>query len=78
MYNQNIKAYIESRRNEIARLRKDIEMQTSMALCLLHIARNEEEIKVQQEIMRRLCEAKIKLNEAETQLNQLDIALSVS
>lgn len=53
-------------------------MQTSMALCLLHIARNEEEIKVQQEIMHRLCEAEIKLNEAETQLNQLDIALSVS
>lgn len=69
---------IERQRNEIAKTRREIEIQRSIALCLLRIARNEDEIRVQQKILLRLCEAEAKLNECEAKLNYVESVLSVS
>ena len=78
MDNQMIKETIERQRNEVAKTRREIEIQRSIALCLLRIARNEEEIRVQKEILLRLCEAEAKRNECEEKINYVEIMLSVS
>lgn len=77
MDKQEMERMIENNRQQIVKTRADIEVQKSIALCLLRIARNEEEIRVQQEILLRLCESETKLNEVKEKLNRAEKWLSV-
>lgn len=77
MNEQELRKMIEDGRRQIAKIRADIERQKNLALRLLLTARNEKEIRVQQEILLRLSENEAELGTVEQQLNHVERMLSI-
>jgi hypothetical protein len=77
MNEQELRKMIEDGRRQIAKIRADIERQKNLALRLLLTARNEKEIRVQQEILLRLSENEAELGTVEQQWNRVERMLSI-
>lgn len=77
MNEQELRKMIEDGRRQIAKIRADIERQKNFALRLLLTARNEKEIRVQQEILLRLSENEAEVGTVEQQLNRVERMLSI-
>lgn len=77
MNEQELRKMIEDGGRQIAKIRADIERQKNLALRLLLTARNEKEIRVQQEILLRLSENEAELGTVEQQWNRVERMLSI-